>query len=76
MQGEIKDEKETLISVIKKNSFNRYNKRKMKKRDFKTVCLRCLHFNVKRNKYVSLRANNGSGARKVTFEIPQIKTKY
>ena len=28
MQGEIKDEKETLISVIKKNSFNRRNERK------------------------------------------------
>ena len=28
MQGEIKDEKETLISVIKKNSFNRCNERK------------------------------------------------
>ena len=39
MQREIKDEKETLISVIKKNSFHRCNKRKRKKRDFKTVYL-------------------------------------
>ena len=55
-------------SVIKKNSFNRCNERKRKKRDFKTVYLGRLHFNVKRNKYVSVRANNGGGARKVIFE--------
>ena len=79
MQGEIKGEKETLTSVIKKNSFHRCNERKRKKRDFKTVYLGWLHFNVKRNKYVSLRANKankGGGARKVIFEIQQIKTKY
>ena len=68
MQREIKDEKETLISVIKKNSCNRCNERKRKKRDFKTVYLEWLHFNVKRNKYLSVRANNGGGARKVIFE--------
>ena len=68
MQGEIKDEKETLISVIKKNSFNRCNERKTKKRDFKMVNLEWLYFNVKRNKYVTVRANNGGGARKVSFE--------
>ena len=68
MQGEIKDEKETLISVIKKNSFNRCNQRKRKKQDFKTVYLGWLHFNVKRNKCASVRASNGGGARKVIFE--------
>ena len=73
MQGEIKDEKETLISVIKKNSFNRCNERKRKKQDFKTVYVGWLYFNVKRNKYVSTRANNESGARKVILQ--QIKTK-
>ena len=57
-----------MISVIKKNSFNRCNETKRKKRDFKTVYLGWLHFNVKRNKYVSVRANNGGGARKVIFE--------
>ena len=68
MQREIKDEKETLISVIKKNSFNRCNKRKIKKRDFKTVYHGWLHFNIKRNKYMSVRANNGGGARKIILE--------
>ena len=32
------------------------------------VNLEWLHFNVKRNKYVTVRANNGGGARKVSFE--------
>ena len=68
IQGEIKDEKKTLISVIQKNSFNRCNERKRKKRDFKMVYLGWLHFNVKRNKYVSVRANNGGGTRKVILE--------
>ena len=53
MQREIKNEKETLISLIKKNSFNRCNERKRMKQDFKTVYLGWLHFNVKQNKYVS-----------------------
>ena len=76
MQGEIRDEKERLISAIKKNSFNRCNERKRKKRDFKTVYLGWLYFNVKRNKHVSVRANNGGGARKLSLKIQQMKTKY
>ena len=53
MQREIKNGKETSISVIKKNSFNRCNERKRMKQDFKTVYLGWLHFNLKQNKYVS-----------------------
>ena len=76
IQGEVKDEKETLISVIQKNSFNRCNESKRKKRDFKMVYLGWLYFDVKRNKYVSVRATTEVEPDKLSLKIQQIKTKY